>query len=329
MPAAGLVVLSHCSIYDSSLLTGGGGLGAGADAGGATAGSSSGNSGGGGSSGATTAGVAGTEASTAGTPSGAAGEAGAGPVGPSCSDGELNGDETEIDCGGSCESACPEKLCSELVPEPTLESVVAGASLVGWYRFHDGLSLGTDSSEAANDAGVVDGVTQASDVERGCVAVFKGTSALVFPVSVTQDMSLSLWLQTDIAGLGEAGTDWYGGSSLLNAERPGMVNDFGLTLLADEIAFGVGNPDLTLHGGQGVNDNVWHHVVATRADGSGELVLYLDKVEQSRQTGATGARDAATAIGVGWNHLVGRVADIRIYDAVLSKAEVDQIFAGN
>lgn len=52
-------------------------------------------------------------AATGGVNSTGGAATGGGSVGPGCSDGQKNGDETAVDCGGSCGSACaPNQVCS-------------------------------------------------------------------------------------------------------------------------------------------------------------------------------------------------------------------------
>lgn len=246
-----------------------------------------------------------------------------------CDDALHNGDEEEVDCGGSC-AACPVRPCLDLRLWPPLDHVLAEEALVGWYRFQDARRPGADSSAAGHDAlqhqGVAGGV---DDEERGCVARFEGAGALELPAVTTKSLTFSLWLRTSQAGAGRSDDAWFAGSKLLDAARPGVVEDFGLSLLGDSAAFGVGKPDTTLRARRPLNDDAWHQVVATRDDSSGEVALYIDGHEAGRSAAPPGERSAVTTLNIGGNQLVARLADVRLYDRVLSMAEIAQLYQGD
>ncbi len=310
---ATVALLCRCSIYNAGLLPGNGGSGGyagaappvagqGAQAGGGTP--SNGGSGG-------TSPVS---------------EAGASDGGAACDDALMNGDETAVDCGGSC-PACPAIPCNQLVPGPSPDTVVGGDALVGWYRFEDARSMGADSSRAANNAGS-SRVTQGSDETHGCVAIFNGGAGLELAVSVRESMTLAVWMRTDVPGQGSFDKQWYDGSSVIDADSSGTVNDFGLALLAGQPAFGVGNPDTTLHATRPIDDGIWHHVAATRNNTTGEVKLFLDGVQNANQLLPKGQRSAGDIIGIGTRRLVAELSDARIYERVLSVAEIADVFAG-
>lgn len=283
-------------------------------------------SGTGGTGGTSNAGTSTVGGGTAGTSVG--GEGGAGPE-PACDNGILDGDETDIDCGGTCPLACSIPTCSELAKSTVdANTVVAHEALVGWYRFFDGQDMGLDASATGSHALSVTKVKQQRDPQRGCVAGFLGDGRLELPILVQENMTLALWLKTDVAGSGKAGDAWHVGAGLLDAEKPAAVDDFGLCLLGEQAAFGIGNPDTTLASTVTVVDAVWHHVAATRDDATGEMVLYIDGTENGRATGPIGKRSAATQIFTGRGRLVADVADIRLYTRVLSAQEVGAVFQG-
>ena len=98
-----------------------------------------------------------------------------------------------------------------------------------------------------------------------------------------------------------------------------------LTALA---AFGIGKPDQTLRAGPSLADDVWHQVVVTRDDASGEVALFIDGDEHGRGGAAVGERDSVQRLVVGRNQLQARLADVRIYDRVFTKAEVVELYQG-
>jgi hypothetical protein len=171
-------------------------------------------------------------------------------------------------------------------------------------------------------------VRQKRDPQRGCVAGFLGDGRLELPIVVQENLTLALWLKTDVAGSGKASDAWHAGTGLLDAEQAGAVDDFGLCLLGEQAAFGVGNPDTTVTSTPAIVDAAWHHIAATRDDATGEMVLYVDGTENGRATGPVGKRGAATQIFSGRGRLVADLADIRLYTRVLSAAEVSAVFQG-
>ena len=64
-----------------------------------------------------------------------------------------------------------------------------------------------------------------------------------------------------------------------------MLNDFGLSYLNNQAAFGTGNPDQTLQSVTLINDKRWHYVVATRVKSTGEKRIYVDGTDWGSQTG--------------------------------------------
>jgi hypothetical protein len=104
---------------------------------------------------------------------------------------------------------------------------------------------------------------------------------------------------------------------LVDGEIGGVANDFGVCLADGRIAFGIGNPDVTLLSNSSVNDGVWHAIAVTRS--GSEMKIYIDGVENaSRNDGPTGGRQvSALRIGMqatGANgSLSGQIDDVRLY----------------
>jgi hypothetical protein len=104
---------------------------------------------------------------------------------------------------------------------------------------------------------------------------------------------------------------------LVDGEIGGVANDFGVCLADGRIAFGIGNPDVTLLSNSSVNDGVWHAIAVTRS--GSEMKIYIDGVENaSRNDGPTGVRQVNNLrIGMqatGANgSLSGQIDDVRFY----------------
>jgi hypothetical protein len=115
----------------------------------------------------------------------------------------------------------------------------------------------------------------------------------------------------------------------VDGEVSGVTNDFGVTLVGNDAAFGVGNPDTTIVTANAINDGVWHHVAATRDSFSGQMNLYLDGILQATGPGPPDTRSAAPRLcigglqtGVPGHFLAGAIDDVQLFDRVFSPAEV-------
>jgi len=75
-----------------------------------------------------------------------------------------------------------------------------------------------------------------------------------------------------------AGGGWWEGVGLMDSEKQDAKNDFGVSIAAGRIMFGVGhttNTAITLFSATSVNDGAWHTVRASRSIG-GMMRLYID-----------------------------------------------------
>ena len=97
--------------------------------------------------------------------------------------------------------------------------------------------------------------------------------------SIQDDFTIEFWMNTK--QVGNYSSMWYGGNGIVDAEYPGVTNDFGVTLVGSKIAFGVGNPDYTIFSTSDVNTGQWVHVAATRNATSGLMELYINGVLES------------------------------------------------
>lgn len=198
--------------------------------------------------------------------------------------------------------------------------------LVAWYRFTIAERLGSDDSGRENNAISVGGAALNSSFPDGGPGVrFSGGGAIAIPVAVRDDFTIAFWMKSRQGPMGN--TQWFEGPGLIDAEVPGVTEDFGTGLLRGKFAFGVGKPDLTLSSRSDVCDGRWRHVAATRASGTGEMQVYVDGAPEGIVAGPKGPRSAPNrmtigAIQTGTNPFVGEMDDVRIYSRVLSDAEI-------
>ena len=152
------------------------------------------------------------------------------------------------------------------------------------------------------------------------------------PRTVADDFSIEFWFRST-QGIG-SDDRWSDGAGLVDGSVDGNADDFGISLKSDGVvATGTGNgPDSaadtvldSAHGG--FNDGRWHHVVVTRIKLFGDLVLYVDGVEEGHVSASTRSLDASAdftlgRIRSGGNYFRGSIDELAIYSTVLSADQV-------
>lgn len=111
------------------------------------------------------------------------------------------------------------------------------------------------------------------------------------------DFTLELWLRADAGndspatciGVNDA---WIEGNIVIDRDTfgDGDHGDFGLSIMAGRLAFGVGQGALgtTVCGSTDVLDGAWHHVAVTRNGTTGLVELWLDGALEHSEIGPTG-----------------------------------------
>ncbi len=108
-------------------------------------------------------------------------------------------------------------------------------------------------------------------------------------------------------------------------------NDFGISLLGNYAAFGVGTA--TIKSTKAINDGQWHNISATRNGTSGVIKLYIDGALEATGTGPTGSLNALPLMLVGSMDLrtgefpTGWFDDIRFYDNVIGVSDIAKLAA--
>lgn len=158
----------------------------------------------------------------------------------------------------------------------------------------------------------------------GAYALDGERDSLLFKNPVTDDFTISLWVETTQTGM-EGG--WVGGIGLVDGECPGVTDDFGTAIVGKGFAFGVGNPDTTIVSKTPINDGRWHHLVATRERATGVMRIFVDGTLETTGRGSTRSlvRPEQLAIGsiaTGGHRFKGAVADVRVFDHALGESEV-------
>jgi hypothetical protein len=146
---------------------------------------------------------------------------------------------------------------------------------------------------------------------------------------ISGNLSIEFWFKSTQNYSNDMGwphcTQWWQGAGLVDADAPGVANDFGIALCAGKVVAGTGNPDLSVASAATYNDGAWHHVVFTRTQSSGAFVLYVDGSSAGTATGNTNALTASTTVYVGRtgsNYFAGTLDELAVYTTVLPAATV-------
>lgn len=155
------------------------------------------------------------------------------------------------------------------------------------------------------------------------------------PVAGLTAFSLAVVVKVDQPGVNEA-SQWYGKSGIVDAEQPGVVNDWGLVVgETGALGFGTGNTDRTLSLDAApyasVVDGKYHVLVC--AWGGGSQAMYLDQLPVKTGTAATGARLNAgfsfggIHTGESSRRFVGSLVEVQFFDTKLTGAEATNLIA--
>jgi concanavalin A-like lectin/glucanase superfamily protein/glycosyl hydrolase family 2 len=183
-------------------------------------------------------------------------------------------------------------------------------------RHHDGSLVGAPTWQATAGPG------------GGPALTFAGTAdAVHIPRVVRDDFTIAFWVKTTQPG---GAGNWYHGAGLVDGEVAGVADDFGTALVQGRFAFGVGKPDTTIRSTTAVNDGQWHHVAATRDRSTGALHVFVDGKPEAKGTGGKQSLTAPPGLMIGRlqtniNAFRGSLADVRIYERVLSVDEIARL----
>ncbi|CAN7501771.1 MULTISPECIES: LamG-like jellyroll fold domain-containing protein [unclassified Variovorax] len=146
-----------------------------------------------------------------------------------------------------------------------------------------------------------------------------GTASVSFYMKTSQKGVDSQWLAPGIFGRDQAAAD--------NDVFWGWIDGKG------DLRLTVGNHSQTNPGvksGSPINDGKWHHVIMTRDSSSGAMTMFVDgtKFTGSGVKGAMGLQNKFKFLGQlqdspDW--FKGELADVRVYDRVLTDAEVKKM----
>ena len=219
---------------------------------------------------------------------------------------------------------------------PSFSGAQIPAGIVGSYQLNAtaiDLSGNGYNGTLTSTTGTTNRFGTANTATAFTAGVFTGSLPLTLVTALQNDFSYGFWIKTNMVA--NSSSQWYGGNALVDAEVCGSTSDYGTALIdGGKIAFGIGNPDITIKSVAATyNDNAWHFVTVVRNKAAGSITLYADGAQVASTTGtSTAALTAPSFIGLGNNPCAtggvytGALDDIICYNRVLSGAEVTNLY---
>ena len=212
-------------------------------------------------------------------------------------------------------------------PGPTAtptNTPVPGAP-IAWYALENNAN---DSSGNGFNGTLFNGPTFVAGHIGQAVNLDGVNDYVQIPRSIQDNFTIAFWVKTTQTG--GTGTHWWSGRGLVDGEVANVANDFGVSLVGAQAAFGVGNADTTIKSTSNINNGAWHRVAVTRNSSSGAMILYFDGVQQATATGPTGTKNAPANLRIGSlqtniNFFAGQIDEVRLYNVVLTAAQVAAI----
>lgn len=219
---------------------------------------------------------------------------------------------------------------------PGYEPLIAVDGAIVHYRFDEV----NDQSGSVQDAGPLGGSISASIIgtpdltfdgpERslGSAAFLDGNNDRfeTGTVSALDSFSISMWIVP--ISFGDFGDKWTDGRVIVDGTTDDGSFDFGLSIVDDKLAFGVGPDAFTIFSDTSLLDGFYHHVAATRDGQTGDIKLFVDGRMVASGNGPLGTRTSAK-ISIGGRHddtrfYEGGIDEFALFDSVLSESQVSQ-----
>ena len=179
---------------------------------------------------------------------------------------------------------------------------------------HQGSNDLSQNGISFSDGGIYLNGSQRLTSEQELNNTLGGTSSLSFYIKTTQTGGDKGWNSPGLAG---ADQSWW-----WNDVFWGWMDNAGRIHVSTANEWGAAS--------QPINDNQWHHVVLTRNKDSGTLQVFVDGNHQETGTGVTGHFgtyfNSLGHIHGTSNYLTAGLDDVKIYNRVLSNADVSNLF---
>lgn len=256
-----------------------------------------------------------------------------------CGDGKLGVDESDVDCGGICDTKCSigsscvvNEDCATGYCRP-IALCAAPLEAIGSWQFDEGSgSITYDASDNASHGDMTSMDEVASWIGRGTgfALLFDGVDDVVDcgsnpALMLTDSMSVELWVRFDVFGAWETLVD----NSLYSISHRGdWADDVLYFRFAINEANGVGDSawsnNVSVHTTSRLVLNTWHHLVGTKD--ANTLAIYLDGVKEKQmfcESCFTVDKSIMQPLRLG-NGLAGAIDDLNIYSRAMTEDEVRQ-----
>ena len=210
--------------------------------------------------------------------------------------------------------------------------------LVAHFAFEDDRCAEARNSVAGSPAGTAHVRDAGFGAEGRIGRAFRfdgGDDRVTVDRPVQDSFTASFWFRTtDVGGGSETDRRWFLGKGLVDGEVPGIVRDWGISLVANGfVSAGSGDPETFVSSGPGHNDGQWHHVAFTRDRGTGRIALWVDGAPAGEATGSKARLDTPKVISVGTlqpdaHPFTGTIDELRFYDRVLRDDEIRAMATG-
>src|SRR5262252_4214426 len=208
--------------------------------------------------------------------------------------------------------------------------------LVSYWQLNETSGTTATDSQDANNGAFTGGYTlnpaPPGTQVQGAVTLDGSTNYLSVNRNIQDDFTIEFWFKTTESA--PAGSNYYNGWGLVNAEVSGVTNDFGTSLVnGGQVAAGTGNPDTTIRSvATNLNDGNWHYVAFTRVRSTGVINLYVDSAAAVTTTAGSGGLTAPATLTFGrilsgGGFLPGSMSNVAFYNVALSSAQVSAHYA--
>ena len=217
------------------------------------------------------------------------------------------------------------RIYNYVIPEGLVGELSGRKYLNGRYSFDSIADAQTADSSDKHNHMTLFGTVGIQVGQKNNALAFSGNGYGAITRNVTDDFTIGFWVKTTQAS---TGTHWYEGIGIIDGECPGVVNDFGVSLVGNKLAFGTGSPDTTIHSITDINDGEWHYCTATRQRPDGKMRIYVDGVLEAEATGGKKSLYTPLELNVGRTHnsetryFVGLIDELTILNKALSPNEV-------
>lgn len=168
------------------------------------------------------------------------------------------------------------------------------------------------------------------NAQTGAALNFDGVNDQVrIPGSTMGAFTIEFWMRTTQTG--PIATNWNDGIGLVDSEVTGTLNnDYGVTLMGSKVAFGIGNPAVTITSTTNVNSGGWVHVAAMfTSNPNGRMWLYINGVLEAFQDPgvSNNARNTNADLTIGSiqtnvRYFNGDIDEVRLWNYTLSQCEI-------